>query len=125
MDLKQNTGEKTEVQTIYTGSIYLETLEDQDRINNGPRESGETSRSLSDFDKSESSIKIKSHYKNALNCESRAKIAKAVSFISYLHDFPSQNKFMAILLVLMTTLILGHSLAPIGLLALILFYVNN
>ena len=124
LDLKQNTGEKTEVQTIYTGSIYLETLEDQDRINNGPRESDETSRSLSDFDKSESSIKIKSHYKNALNCESRAKIAKAVSFISYLHDFPSQNKFMAILLVLLTTLILGHSLAPIGLLALILFYVN-
>lgn len=69
-------------------------------------------------------IKRKSEFKNAVCTKNRARTTKALSWLQYFEDFPSQNKFMTIVLVILATLLLGHFLATYAMLFLILLYVN-
>jgi hypothetical protein len=120
---KISTDEQTEVETIATGCIYLDEFDNPESA----REQNKAERQsfLDPDDKSESRINHKKHYfKNELSLESRVKIAKAISFISYLHEYPNQNKLMTIIMIVLTAMLLGNYLAPYGLLTIIFLYVN-
>ena len=53
-----------------------------------------------------------------------ARITKALSWLQYFEDFPSQNKFITIVLVILATLLLGNFLATYAIVVIISLYVN-
>ena len=122
---KIKTDEQTEVETIASGCFYLDEFDNAASAREQHKAGNIEQSFLEPDDESESRIKHKKHYfKNELSLENRVKIAKTISFLSYLHEYPNQNKLMTIIMIVLTAMLLGNYLAPYGLLTIIFLYVN-
>ena len=125
VDLENSLGQKEEIDEqiniskIKSKENYPEDLDEQ-KI-----DYCKTVQSSYNTDISENNrIKEKSDFKSALCMKNGARNTKALSWLQYLEDFPSQNKFMTIMLVLLTSMVIGSTLASFGLLFFIIAYIS-
>ena len=116
---KEEIDEQTNISKIESKENYPEDLDEQ-KI-----DYCKTVQSSYNTDISENNrIKEKSDFKSALCMKNGARNTKALSWLQYLEDFPSQNKFMTIMLVLLTSMVIGSTLALFGLLFFIIAYIS-
>ena len=116
---KEEIDEQTNISKIESKENYPEDLDEQ-KI-----DYCKTVQSSYNTDISENNrIKEKSDFKSALCMKNGARNTKALSWLQYLEDFPSQNKFMTIMLVLLTSMVVGSTLALFGLLFFIIAYIS-
>ena len=116
---KEEIDEQTNISKIKSKENYPEDLDEQ-KI-----DYCKTVQSSYNTDISENNrIKEKSDFKSALCMKNGARNTKALSWLQYLEDFPSQNKFMTIMLVLLTSMVVGSTLALFGLLFFIIAYIS-
>ena len=116
---KEEIDEQTNISKIESKENYPEDLDEQ-KI-----DYCKTVQSSYNTDISENNrIKEKSDFKSALCMKNGARNTKALSWLQYLEDFPSQNKFMTIMLVLLTSMVIDSTLASFGLLFFIIAYIS-
>ena len=116
---KEEIDEQTNISKIESKENYPEDLDEQ------IIDYCKTVQSSYNTDISENNrIKEKSDFKSALCMKNGARNTKALSWLQYLEDFPSQNKFMTIMLVLLTSMVIGSTLASFGLLFFIIAYIS-
>ena len=116
---KEEIDEQTNISKIESKENYPEDLDEQ------IIDYCKTVQSSYNTDISENNrIKEKSDFKSALCMKNGARNTKALSWLQYLEDFPSQNKFMTIMLVLLTSMVVGSTLALFGLLFFIIAYIS-